>query len=71
MAFSLGFGHWAYGASDIVVDGKVIKGDSRRARGVHANAAMRIDPVLKNMCLIDFPGGSAVFYDTLVNLVKV
>jgi len=55
VTFSLGFGHWAYGASDIVVDGKVIKGDLRRARGVHANAAMRVDPVLKNMCFDRFP----------------
>ena len=71
VAFSLGHGHWAYGASDVVVDGKVIKGDPRRARGIHANAAMRIDPHIKNTCLSDLTGGSAVFYDTRVKLVKV
>ncbi|GFN22232.1 molybdopterin-dependent oxidoreductase [Thermanaeromonas sp. C210] len=71
VTFSLGFGHWAYGAGDITIDGHVVKGDPRRARGVHANAAMRVDPVLKNTCLTDLPGGSAVFYDTLVKLVKV
>jgi hypothetical protein len=32
--------------------------------GVHANAALRIDPVIKNTCLSDVTGGSAVFYDT-------
>lgn len=70
VAFALGFGHWAYGARDVVVDGQVVKGDPRRARGVHANAAMRVDPHLKNTTLTDHPGGSAVFYDTLINLVR-
>jgi len=71
VAFSLGHGHWAYGATDVVIDGVTIKGDERRGRGVHANAAMRLDPVLKNTCLVDPVGGSAVFYDTRVKLVKV
>ncbi len=71
VAFSLGHGHWAYGSTDIVVDGKILKGDPRRATGVHANAAMRVDPYLKNTCLVDPVGGSAVFYDTWVRLEKV
>lgn len=70
-AFSLGMGHWAYGSSDVLVDGKVIKGDPRRGKGIHANAAIRVDPHLKNVCLSDLVGASAVFYDTRVNLVKV
>ncbi len=68
VAFSLGHGHWAYGASDIVVDGDTVKGDRRRAAGFHGNAAMRLDPHLKNTCLADLTGGSAVFYDTSVKL---
>jgi tetrathionate reductase subunit A len=71
IAFSLGHGHWAYGAADVVIDGQVIKGDPRRGAGIHANAAMRVDPVLKNACLSDPAGASAVFYDTQVKLVKV
>jgi anaerobic selenocysteine-containing dehydrogenase len=71
VAFSLGHGHWAYGAGDVVVDGKKIAGDARRAKGIHANAAFRIDPHIKNTCLSDLTGGSAVFYDTKVKLVKV
>ena len=70
VAFSLGHGHFAYGASDVVVDGETVKADERRARGVHANAAMRVDPHLGNRCLSDITGGSAVFYDTQVKLVK-
>jgi hypothetical protein len=37
---------------------------------VHANAAMRVDPVLKNTGLVDLVGGSAVFYQSQVKLVK-
>ena len=31
IAYSLGHGHWAYGASDVVIDGKKVAGDRRRA----------------------------------------
>jgi anaerobic selenocysteine-containing dehydrogenase/Ni/Fe-hydrogenase subunit HybB-like protein len=68
VAFSLGHGHWAYGATEIVIDGDTVAGDERRATGFHGNAAMRIDPHLKNTCLADLTGGSAVFYDTSVKL---
>jgi anaerobic selenocysteine-containing dehydrogenase len=71
VAFSLGFGHWAGGAGQITIDGVTLAADSRRATGVHANAAMRLDPVLKNTGLVDPVGGSAVFYQTQVKLVKV
>jgi anaerobic selenocysteine-containing dehydrogenase len=70
IGFSLGHGHWAMGSSDVVVDGKKIKGDPRRATGVHANAAMRLDDYLKNTCLLDPVGGSVSFYDTKVKLVR-
>ena len=71
VAFSLGHGHWAYGAGDVVIDGVRVPGDPRRATGVHANAAMRVDPVLKNTGLVDLVGGSAVFYQSQVKLVKI
>ncbi len=70
VTFVLGFGNWANGARDIVIDGNIIKGDERRGKGIHANAAMMIDPYLKNTCLSDLAGGSAVFYDTKVRLEK-
>jgi tetrathionate reductase subunit A len=70
ITFSLGHGHWANGAGDLSIDGHPVAGDSRRATGVHANAAMRIDPVLKNTCLLDPVAGSAVFYQTQVKLLK-
>ena len=56
---------------DVTIDGKVVKGDKRRAGGVHANAAMWVDPHLKNTCMIDKVGGSVSFYDTRVKLIKV
>lgn len=71
VAFSLGYGHWVYGATDLVINGQVIKGDPRRATGIHANAAMRVDPLLKDVTLSDLTGGSAVFYDSKVRLQPV
>jgi anaerobic selenocysteine-containing dehydrogenase len=68
-SFALGFGHWATGAADTVIDGQLIKGEARRAAGIHANAAMWVDPGLKNTCMLDPVGGSVSFYDTFVNLV--
>ncbi len=42
----------------------------RRIRGIHANAAVRIDPYLKVTTLVDVYGGSAVFYDSQVKVVR-
>jgi len=70
IAFALGFGHWAYGACDLTIDGKTIPGDASRIQGFNANAAMRVDPVVKNTTLFDPVGGSAVFYDTMVKVDK-
>jgi tetrathionate reductase subunit A len=71
ITFTLGHGHWSSGAEDVTIDGKVVKGDKRRTQGIHANAAMWIDPNLKNTCMIDKVGGSVSFYDTKVELIKV
>lgn len=70
ITFPLGFGHWAYGSNDIVVDGQVIHRDQRRGKGIHANAAMRADPVLRNTPLSDPVGASVAFYDSMVKVVK-
>jgi tetrathionate reductase subunit A len=71
VAFSLGHGHWAYGACEVIIDGVTVSADARRATGVHANAAMRVDPVLKNTGLVDTTGGSTVFYQSQVKLIKI
>jgi anaerobic selenocysteine-containing dehydrogenase len=71
VAFSLGYGHFAYGSRDVTVNGQTIRGDPRRGRGLHGNAAMRLDPVVTNTSLSDPVGASAVFYDTRVKLQKV
>jgi anaerobic selenocysteine-containing dehydrogenase len=71
VTFTLGHGHWATGAADVTIDGMVVKGDPRRATGIHANAAMWVDPHLKNTCMLDPVGGSVSFYDTKVKLIKV
>jgi anaerobic selenocysteine-containing dehydrogenase len=72
VSFALGFGHWATGAEDIIIDGELIHGDERRAAGLHANAAMWTDGSLKNnTCMLDPVGGSVSFYDTKIKVVKV
>lgn len=69
MSFELGWGHWAYGASNQIIDGEVIPLDARRAKGIHANAAMYVDEHMRSP-LSDVVGGSAVFYDSKVFLAK-
>lgn len=71
VSFALGFGHWATGAVDVTIDGTTIKGEPRRGTGIHANAAMWVDPALKNTCMLDPVGGSVSFYDTFVRLIPV
>jgi anaerobic selenocysteine-containing dehydrogenase len=71
IAFALGYGHWAYGSNEIVIDGDTVPADARRRNGIHANAAMRTDTANPNTCLRDLVGGSAVFYDTRVKIEKV
>ena len=71
VAVSWHFGHWAYGASDVEIDGDTVKGDERRGKGVCPNAAMILDERMQTTCLTDPIGGSSSFYDTKVNLIKV
>lgn len=71
IAISWHFGHWAYGANDVEVDGVKVPGDEKRRAGLCPNAAMFVDPILKNVCLEDMIGGSSSFFDTHVKLVKI
>jgi tetrathionate reductase subunit A len=71
ISFAFGFGHGATGAGNVEIDGEIIKGEKRRAAGLHANAAMWVDPALKNTCFLDPVGESVSFYDTHVRLEKV
>ncbi|MFQ5894681.1 MAG: molybdopterin dinucleotide binding domain-containing protein, partial [Nitrospinota bacterium] len=70
LAVSWHYGHWAYGAEDIVVDGRLVKGDPRRGKGLCANAVMLLDGYTRTACLTDPIGGSASFFDTRVRVVK-
>jgi len=51
VVFPLGFGYWANGSSEVVVNGKLVKGDKRRATPLYLTAAMATDPVTKNVTL--------------------
>ncbi len=65
------YGHWANGAADLVVDGRAVRGETQRATGLCANAALRVDEHLRNVCLSDPIGGSSSFYDTRIQVVRV
>lgn len=69
ISFELGYGHWAYGSSDQVIDGVTVPGDPRRGTGLHANSVMAVDPFMRSP-LSDVVGGSAVFYDSKVYVFK-
>jgi tetrathionate reductase subunit A len=68
---SWSYGHWAYGARDVVIDGKTVKGDARRSVGLCSNPVLLLDEGTQTTCLTDPIGGSASFYDTRVKIVKV
>jgi anaerobic selenocysteine-containing dehydrogenase len=70
IAVSQSFGHWAYGAQDVEVDGVTVPGDPRRGKGLQINPVLRLDNHTKTGCLTDAIGGSAVFYDTRVKLIN-
>ena len=71
VAVSWHFGHWASGSRDMTVDGNLVKGNPRRARGLCPNPVMLEDSVARNVCLTDPIGGSASFYDTYVKITRV
>lgn len=71
LVVSQSYGHWGYGGADVQVDGAVVKGDPRRTTGLSINPVLRLDDHLKTGCLTDPIGGSAVYYDARVNVVKV
>ncbi|MGA7144369.1 MAG: molybdopterin-dependent oxidoreductase [Desulfobacterales bacterium] len=68
LAVSWHYGHWAYGSNEVVVDGKKIEGDKRRAGGLCTNSLLAVDPVIKNVCLTDPIGGSASYSNSRVSL---
>jgi len=68
---SWSYGHWAYGARDVVINGQTVKGDPRRNVGLCSNPVLLLDEGTKTTCLTDPIGGSASFYDTQVKVEKV
>ena len=68
LTFSVGYGHWGYGASHLEINGKRLKADAIRAAGIHLNPIMRLDPDVWQLTLIDPVGGSVAFYATHARL---
>jgi anaerobic selenocysteine-containing dehydrogenase len=71
ISISYHYGHWAYGARDIVIDGQRISGEPARGKGLISNAAMAIDGYLKDVCLTDPIAGDSAFTGSQVKLVKI
>jgi len=71
LAVSWHYGHWAYGSNDVIVDGKRIKGDKRRAAGICTNHLLGVDPVFKDACLSDPIGRSASFSNSRVKVIPL
>ena len=65
------YGHWAYGARAIEIDGQTIDGEPNRARGLCPNPTMAVDGYLQDLCLTDPIAGDSAFGGTKVKLVKV
>ncbi|WP_337845206.1 molybdopterin-dependent oxidoreductase [Thermus sp.] len=65
------YGHWAYGARDVEIDGQRIPGDPHRSKGLVPNPAMAVDGYLKDVSLTDYIAGDSVFTGTRVKLVRV
>lgn len=70
LAVSQSYGHWAYGATPVEIDGARIAGDTRRGKGLQINPLLLLDAHTKNGSLSEPIGGSASFYDTRVNVAK-
>ena len=71
VAVSHHFGHWEMSSRAHRVNGVNIAYDASRGAGINANQVMRADPAFPNVTLQDRIGGSASFYDTRVEVVKV
>ncbi|HEY64109.1 MAG TPA: molybdopterin-dependent oxidoreductase [Caldilineae bacterium] len=71
VAVSWHFGHWAYGARSFQIDGQDTGHEPARAAGLVPNPVMRVDESVGKVCLEDPIGGSASFYDTRVEVMKV
>ncbi len=71
VSISFHYGHWAYGARDIEIDGQRIPGEPARGKGLAPNAAMAVDGYLKDVCLTDPIAGDSAFTGTRIKLVKI
>ena len=65
------YGHWAYGAREVEIDGQRIAGEAARGKGLVPNPAMAVDGYLKDVCLTDPIAGDSAFGGSRIKLVKV
>lgn len=67
------YGHWAYGSESTHVNGaeKLEVPDKERAAGICPNSVMRVDTSVGRTPLQDPIGGSASYFDTKVEVLKL
>jgi anaerobic selenocysteine-containing dehydrogenase len=70
IAIMFHYGHWAHGSADYEVEGKIVKGDSKRGSGIWVNKLMRIDDVTKAP-IVDPLSGASGTGGYKVNLIKI
>lgn len=71
IAIPLGFGHTAFGASDITIDGKTLAGIKERRGGMSVNAFNAVDPTRKGASLYrDATFGSTARHGIPVKIEK-
>jgi len=68
LTFSVGYGHWGYGATHLNIGGKRLAADKIRSAGIHLNPIMRRDPAVWQFTMTDIVGGSVAFYETRARL---
>ncbi|MBA4179000.1 MAG: molybdopterin oxidoreductase [Anaerolinea sp.] len=71
LALAGGYGHWAMGARDVVIDGKVVKGDARRGKSMHPNMVVAADPQVPTAVTAELIAGNIATYDATVKIAKV
>lgn len=72
IAVPLGFGHTAFGASDITIDGQLFAGIKERRGGMEVNAFNAVDPTRKGASLYrDVTFGSTARHGIPVKIEKV
>jgi len=71
VAIANSYGHWEMSSRAMTLDGQPRDYDPARALGMNSCLLMRVDPVLKDVCLTEPVACGTSFYETQVEVQKV